>query len=97
MKKKNNQTTAATVNPQALAEPKEQLAEVLNTLTEREARVLKLRFGLSDGYPRSLEEIGKELKVTAVRVRQILAKAFRKIRHPKRQAMLAAAGIKLES
>ena len=63
---------------------KEQLNEVLNTLTEREAKVLRLRFGLEDGRSRTLEEVGKEFEVTRVRIRQIEAKALRKLRHPSR-------------
>ena len=63
---------------------KEQLNEVLNTLTEREAKVLKLRFGLEDGRSRTLEEVGKEFEVTRERIRQIEAKALRKLRHPSR-------------
>ncbi|MDO4155429.1 MAG: RNA polymerase sigma factor RpoD [Oscillospiraceae bacterium] len=63
---------------------KEQLNEVLSTLTEREAKVLKLRFGLEDGRSRTLEEVGKEFDVTRERIRQIEAKALRKLRHPSR-------------
>ncbi len=63
---------------------KEQLNEVLNTLTEREAKVLRLRFGLEDGRSRTLEEVGKEFEVTRERIRQIEAKALRKLRHPSR-------------
>ena len=63
---------------------KEQLVEVLATLTEREQKVLKLRFGLEDGHPRTLEEVGKEFKVTRERIRQIEAKALRKLRNPVR-------------
>lgn len=63
---------------------KEQLNEVLDTLTEREAKVLRLRFGLDDGHPRTLEEVGKEFNVTRERIRQIEAKALRKLRHPSR-------------
>ncbi|MEG0564745.1 MAG: RNA polymerase sigma factor RpoD [Hungatella sp.] len=66
----------------------EQLMEVLDTLTEREQKVLKLRFGLSDGRPRTLEEVGKEFKVTRERIRQIEAKALRKLRHPSRSKKL---------
>ena len=61
---------------------KEQLVEVLSTLTEREQRVLRLRFGLDDGRSRTLEEVGKEFNVTRERIRQIEAKALRKLRHP---------------
>ena len=67
---------------------REQLFEVLNTLTEREAKVLKLRFGLEDGRPRTLEEVGDEFKVTRERIRQIEAKALRKLRHPTRSKKL---------
>jgi len=63
---------------------KEQLNEVLNTLTEREAKVLKLRFGLEDGKSRTLEEVGQRFEVTRERIRQIEAKALRKLRHPSR-------------
>ena len=63
---------------------KEQLSEVLSTLTEREEKVLRLRFGLEDGRSRTLEEVGKEFKVTRERIRQIEAKALRKLRHPSR-------------
>ena len=67
---------------------KEQLAEVLSTLTPREAKVLSLRFGLEDGHPRTLEEVGKEFDVTRERIRQIEAKALRKLRHPSRSKKL---------
>ena len=67
---------------------KEQLADVLTTLTEREAKVLSLRFGLEDGHPRTLEEVGKEFNVTRERIRQIEAKALRKLRHPSRSKKL---------
>ena len=63
---------------------KEQLVEVLGTLTEREQKVLRLRFGLDDGRARTLEEVGKEFNVTRERIRQIEAKALRKLRHPSR-------------
>ena len=63
---------------------KEQLGEVLSTLTEREEKVLRLRFGLEDGRSRTLEEVGKEFNVTRERIRQIEAKALRKLRHPSR-------------
>lgn len=66
----------------------EQLMEVLDTLTEREQKVLKLRFGLDDGRPRTLEEVGKEFNVTRERIRQIEAKALRKLRHPSRSKKL---------
>ena len=67
---------------------KEQLAEVLATLTPREAKVLSLRFGIEDGRPRTLEEVGKEFNVTRERIRQIEAKALRKLRHPSRNKKL---------
>ena len=67
---------------------KEQLAEVLLTLTEREQEVLKLRFGIDDGRARTLEEVGKEFNVTRERIRQIEAKALRKLRHPSRSRKL---------
>ena len=67
---------------------KEQLEEVMQTLTPREAKVLKLRFGLEDGKARTLEEVGKEFKVTRERIRQIEAKALRKLRHPSRSKKL---------
>lgn len=67
---------------------KEQLMEVLDTLTPREAKVLKLRFGLEDGRARTLEEVGCEFKVTRERIRQIEAKALRKLRHPSRSRKL---------
>ena len=66
----------------------EQLMEVLDTLTEREQKVLKLRFGLEDGRPRTLEEVGREFNVTRERIRQIEAKALRKLRHPTRSKKL---------
>ncbi len=67
---------------------KEQLSEVLNTLTEREQKVLRLRFGMNDGRARTLEEVGKEFDVTRERIRQIEAKALRKLRHPSRSRKL---------
>ena len=67
---------------------KEQLEEVMGTLTPREAKVLKLRFGLEDGKARTLEEVGKEFQVTRERIRQIEAKALRKLRHPSRSKRL---------
>ena len=67
---------------------KEQLEEVLSTLNEREQKVLKLRFGLEDGRTRTLEEVGKEFDVTRERIRQIEAKALRKLRHPSRSKKL---------
>lgn len=67
---------------------KEQLIDVLDTLTPREEKVLRLRFGLDDGRARTLEEVGKEFKVTRERIRQIEAKALRKLRHPSRSKKL---------
>lgn len=72
----------------AFALLKEQLVEVLDTLTEREQKVLRLRFGLDDGRARTLEEVGKEFSVTRERIRQIEAKALRKLRHPSRSKKL---------
>ena len=67
---------------------KEKLGDVLKTLTERERRVLQLRFGLGDGYCRTLEEVGRQFRVTRERIRQIEAKALRKMRHPTRQRQI---------
>jgi RNA polymerase primary sigma factor len=67
---------------------KEQIGEVLQTLTPREQRVLQLRFGLEDGRSRTLEQVGKEFNVTRERIRQIEAKAIRKLRHPSRSRPL---------
>ena len=67
---------------------REQLFEVLDTLSSREARVLKLRYGLEDGRSRTLEEVGKEFNITRERIRQIEAKALRKLRHPSRSKRL---------
>ena len=67
---------------------KEQLMDVLNTLTTREEKVLRLRFGIDDGHQRTLEEVGKEFNVTRERIRQIEAKALRKLRHPSRSRKL---------
>ena len=69
---------------------KEQVEDVLETLSEREARVLQLRFGLEDGRNRTLEEVGHDFGVTRERIRQIEAKALRKLRHPSRAKMLKA-------
>ena len=66
----------------------EQLMDVLSTLTEREQKVLRLRFGLDDGSPRTLEEVGRQFNVTRERIRQIEAKALRKLRHPSRSKIL---------
>ncbi len=67
---------------------KEQLLGVLDTLTPREEKVLRLRYGIDDGKPRTLEEVGKEFNVTRERIRQIEAKALRKLRHPSRSRKL---------
>lgn len=67
---------------------REQLGEVMETLSEREYKVLSLRFGLEDGRPRTLEEVGREFNVTRERIRQIEAKALRKLRHPSRSKKL---------
>ncbi len=67
---------------------REQLFDVLDTLTDRERKVLCLRFGLEDGRARTLEEVGREFKVTRERIRQIEAKALRKLRHPSRSRKL---------
>ncbi len=75
-------------NATAYAMLKEQMEEVLETLTEREAQVLRLRFGIGDGCPRTLEEVGATFRVTRERVRQIEAKALRKLRHPTRSRRL---------
>jgi RNA polymerase primary sigma factor len=64
------------------------LGEVLHSLTEREQRILELRYGLNDGYPRTLEEVGQQYAVTRERIRQIEAKALRKLRHPTRRRKL---------
>lgn len=75
-------------NATAYSMLKEQMDDVLDTLTEREKKVLRLRFGIGDGYPRTLEEVGMVFKVTRERVRQIEAKALRKLRHPTRSRKL---------
>ncbi|MBR4292587.1 MAG: sigma-70 family RNA polymerase sigma factor, partial [Clostridia bacterium] len=67
---------------------REQLSEVLHTLTPREEQVLRLRFGLDDGHTRTLEEVGKKFNITRERIRQIEAKALRKLRHPSRSKRL---------
>ena len=78
----------APVDAAAYSMLKEQLMEVLDTLSDREKKVLMLRFGLEDGRPRTLEEVGKEFNLTRVRIRQIEAKALRKLRHPSRSKKL---------
>ena len=78
----------APVDAASMALMREQLAEVLKTLTPREARVLSLRYGLEDGNSKTLEEVGKEFNVTRERIRQIEAKALRKLRHPSRSKQL---------
>ena len=67
---------------------KQEVADVLAKLTEREAKIIKLRFGIDSGYPRTLEEVGKMFNVTRERVRQIEAKAIRRLRHPSRARQL---------
>ena len=65
-----------------------EVEKVLSTLTDREAKIIKLRFGIDSGYPRTLEEVGRIFRVTRERVRQIEAKAIRKLRHPSRSKSL---------
>ena len=81
-------TPAGTVSYTHLTLLREQLGDVLKSLTPREEKVLRLRFGLEDGRPRTLEEVGKEFNVTRERIRQIEAKALRKLRHPSRSKKL---------
>ena len=83
-----DKSTESPINTAAFTVFQEKLEEVLKTLTEREERVLRLRFGLGDGYPRTLEEVGSVFNVTRKRVRQIEAKAIRKMRHPTRSRKL---------
>jgi RNA polymerase primary sigma factor len=83
-----DKSTESPINTAAFTVFQEKLEEVLGTLTEREERVLRLRFGLGDGYPRTLEEVGSVFNVTRERVRQIEAKAIRKMRHPTRSRKL---------
>ena len=80
-----------TLTPQeaaAFAILKEQLISILDTLTPREEMVIRMRYGLDDGHPRTLEEVGKAFGVTRERIRQIEAKALRKLRHPSRSRKL---------
>jgi RNA polymerase primary sigma factor len=67
---------------------KERLGEILGTLSDRERQVIDYRYGLTDGYPRTLEEVGRMFNVTRERIRQIEAKALRKLRHPSRMKSL---------
>lgn len=83
-----DKTAESPANAAAFSVVQEKLEKVLDTLTEREKRVLQLRFGLGDGYPRTLEEVGSVFNVTRERVRQIEAKALRKMRHPTRARLL---------
>ena len=83
-----DEQTAAPTDVVATNMLKEQLIHVLDTLTPREEKVLRLRYGLDDGRPRTLEEVGKEFNVTRERIRQIEAKALRKLRHPSRNKRL---------
>ena len=83
-----DENVAVPADEAAAALLREQLQEVLGTLTEREQKVLRLRFGLDDGRTRTLEEVGKEFNVTRERIRQIEAKALRKLRHPSRSRKL---------
>jgi RNA polymerase primary sigma factor len=83
-----DKSTESPINTAAFTVFQEKLEEVLRSLTEREEMVLRLRFGLGDGYPRTLEEVGSVFKVTRERVRQIEAKAIRKMRHPTRSRKL---------
>jgi RNA polymerase primary sigma factor len=83
-----DKSAVSPANATAYSLLKEQMDDVLNTLTEREEKVLRLRFGIGDGYPRTLEEVGTIFNVTRERVRQIEAKALRKLRHPTRSRKL---------
>ena len=83
-----DQDALAPADAARLSRWKEQLEEVLDTLTEREENVLRLRFGLEDGRTRTLEEVGQVFGVTRERIRQIEAKALRKLRHPSRSKRL---------
>ncbi len=83
---KSSQTPNSTKpqDPEKWQKLKKALGSVLTSLSEREQEVLELRFGLTDGYARTMEEVGKQFKVTAERIRQIEAKGLRKMRHPTR-------------
>ena len=83
-----DENAAAPSDSVAFTMLKEQLLGVLDTLTPREEKVLRLRYGIDDGRPRTLEEVGKEFNVTRERIRQIEAKALRKLRHPSRSKRL---------
>ncbi|MBI4388519.1 MAG: sigma-70 family RNA polymerase sigma factor, partial [Candidatus Omnitrophica bacterium] len=83
-----DKSAVSPANATAYSMLKEQMTDVLETLTEREEKVLRLRFGIGDGYPRTLEEVGQIFNVTRERVRQIEAKALRKLRHPTRSRKL---------
>ena len=83
-----DEDTPAPADAASFALLREQLAEVLHTLSPREEHVLELRYGLKDGHPRTLEEVGKEFDITRERIRQIEAKALRKLRHPSRSKKL---------
>ncbi len=83
-----DKSAVSPANATAYSMLKEQMDDVLSTLTEREEKVLRLRFGIGDGYPRTLEEVGQIFSVTRERVRQIEAKALRKLRHPTRSRKL---------
>jgi RNA polymerase primary sigma factor len=83
-----DRSAVSPANATAYAMLKEQMDDVLATLTDRERKVLTLRFGIGDGYPRTLEEVGKIFNVTRERVRQIEAKALKKLRHPIRAKKL---------
>ncbi|PIR17794.1 MAG: hypothetical protein COV48_08285 [Elusimicrobia bacterium CG11_big_fil_rev_8_21_14_0_20_64_6] len=79
-----DKTTAAPSNTASSFLRKTEIEKVLSSLTDREAKIIKLRFGIDSGYPRTLEEVGRIFRVTRERVRQIEAKAIRKLRHPSR-------------
>lgn len=85
-----DKSAVSPANATAYSLLKEQMDDVLETLTEREEKVLRLRFGIGDGYPRTLEEVGQIFNVTRERVRQIEAKALRKLRHPTRSRKLCS-------